>query len=952
MIKWIAYFPPACGSLLPDDVVFEMKRSSFLTTMLLFSALMAGITVGAKAAFAESKEEYFEKNVRPLLAKRCFECHGEKKQESDVRMDLRANVITGGLNGPLVQPGKVAESRLWQVLQHSASDVQMPPDNKMPEEELAIIKHWIEQGAFWPESPAKENAGQPRNADGTYNFVEAVKRHWAYQPVTQQKIPEPKQIADCRTPIDRFIAAKQEEKNLTFSPVATRETLIRRIAMDLVGIPPTFEEVQNFVNDERPDAIERLVDHYLASPAYGERWGRFWLDIARYADTKGYVFTENRYYPYSYTYRDYVVQAFNEDKPYNQFVLEQLAADRLGLPENDPRLRALGFLTVGNRFLNRGPDIIDDRIDVVTRGFMGMTVACARCHDHKYDPIPTADYYSLYGVFDSSYEPELGPIIGKVDESNPEYIKFKEELDKREKAITDYVADAHQKLRVQLTDRTADHLLGAAKLFELIPKDNVPYADKEPRIKLVERWKNFIASRTDDKVTDPVWTAWKTLMAVPDQELANQSEAKLQPILDDPAIPTALKDALKASPVKSHLDVAKAYGVCLSKIVEEWKQAQAQMPPVNTLADAGNELLRKTLFGEGSASDVEVANNTSPFFERDNNDHIRGLRAKVNDWYAQSPGAPGRAMVMFDKEKPVKPVVFLRGDPNRRGPAVERHSPRILEPEQERPFKEGSGRLELAKAIIDNANPLTARVIVNRIWARHFGAGFVDTTSDFGTRGSEPTHPELLDYLAWTFVHEDNWSIKALHRRIMLSRTYLQSSNDRPEARQIDAVNTFLWRQNRQRLEFEMIRDAMLAISGQLDLEVGGRPMQLESKEIERRRTIYALIDRNNLPGLFRTFDYPSPDASSPGRPVTTVPQQALFMMNSEFMHSTATKLAENVRSKSSEPAGQAKIILESVFSRPASAEEIAEVSKYLEAHPLDHVAQALLMTNEFMFVD
>ncbi|HWL07958.1 MAG TPA: DUF1549 domain-containing protein, partial [Planctomicrobium sp.] len=466
--------------------------------VMAFTMTVCIAVFGIATAQASPEEEYFETNIRPLLAKRCFECHGEKRQESDVRMDRKVGVFGAGAGGPLVLPGKVDSSRLWQVILHTDDDVQMPPDNKMPPEELAVIKHWIERGAYWPEDKHQAGAigSQPRNADGTFNFIEAVNQHWAYRPIENVPVPEVKNGANVRTPIDRFIAEKLQEQQLDFSPQASRETLIRRIAMDLTGLPPTFEEVQAFVSDEHPDAIAHLVDRYLASPAYGERWGRHWLDIARYADTKGYVFTDNRYYPYAYTYRDYVVRALNDDVPYNQFVLEQLAADRLGFAENDSRLAALGYLTVGNRFLNRIPDIIDDRIDVITRGLMGMTVACARCHDHKYDAIPTADYYALYGMLNSCFEPEMPPVIGTVDESTPEYKAFATELAKREKERDDFINSNHEKLTAQLTDRAADCVLGAAKLLKLIPEEGIPYADKEPRVKLQERWKNLIEQQT------------------------------------------------------------------------------------------------------------------------------------------------------------------------------------------------------------------------------------------------------------------------------------------------------------------------------------------------------------------------------------------------------------------------------------------------------------------------
>jgi len=309
-------------------------------------------------------------------------------------------------------------------------------------------------------------------------------------------------------------------------------------------------------------------------------------------------------------------------------------------------------------------------------------------------------------------------------------------------------------------------------------------------------------------------------------------------------------------------------------------------------------------------------------------------------------------MVLLDKDQPSEPVVFIRGNTGRPGPRVPRRTPRILEHDPNAKYQQGSGRLELARDIVDPQNPLTARVIVNRVWAMHFGRGLVVTTSDFGTRSDPPSHPELLDHLAWTFMHEDHWSLKSLHRRIVLSHAYLQESLDRPEARKVDPENTLLWRQNRKRLDFESMRDAMLQVAGMLRLDPGGRPFDLESETIVPRRSVYGLIDRNNLPGILRTFDFPSPDASSPGRPLTTIPQQALFAMNSPFSRQVAERLAGTVSSRSGNPEEQARRLIEQVFSRPARPDEIARVQGYLSGHSLPELCQALLMTNEFLFVD
>jgi len=916
--------------------------------------LLVTIFVGMMPAFAvaDGREDFFEAKIRPLLARRCFECHGEKKQESSVRLDHKTMVMGKTTQTALVSPGSLENSRLWQVIKYDDNDVQMPPAAPLPPEEKDLLKHWIEQGAYWPDEtiPAPLPQGIPHRPDGGIDFVAAVQQHWAYRPLQSVSVPSPTTSGLRGTEIDRFLAASLEEAGLGFSGQASRETLIRRLKIDLHGIPPTFAETQEFVNDPDPLAVEKLVDQLLASPLYGQRWARHWLDLARYADTKGYVFTENRYYPFSYTYRDYVVRALNEDTPYDDFIREQLAADQLGLSENDSRLAALGFLTVGPRFLNREPDIIDDRIDVVTRGLMGMTVACARCHDHKYDPIPTRDYYSLYGVFQSSYEPERGPLIEEIVPDDPHTQAYLAERAKREKAIEEFIQNSHQELLQKAIDQMDDLIPAAARNMKLVDeKQDLQFKHGTPRVKLVAHWQNHVTARI--QANDPVFAVWSKLMAIPDEHLSQANHLTVSTLLADPAVPVPFKAALQSAAPQSHLDVARLYARILQDAAQKWKEAREQMPPLESLPDPQEESLRKTLFGPGSLTDLP-AQEKSPLFERDQFDRIRKLRALVADWDATSPDAPARAMVLLDKDQPVRPVVFIRGNPSRRGEAVERHAPRILDPDAEKPFANGSGRRELAERIVAEDNPLTARVIVNRVWSYHFGTGLVATASDFGSRAEPPTHPELLDYLAWTFIHQDHWSLKSLHRRILLSQAYLQASQNRPEARQVDPENRLLWRQNRQRMDFETMRDSMMQVAGQLDSSLEGRPFNIQQHPETPRRTIYAQIDRNNLPGLLRTFDYPSPDASSPGRPLTTVPQQALYALNSPFAQQMARQLAERIRQQASAPEAHARLALETVFSRPACDEELEALTAYLQSHPLEQLTQGLLMANEFLFVD
>ncbi|WP_197444081.1 DUF1553 domain-containing protein [Maioricimonas rarisocia] len=923
--------------------------------MIVCAAVCPNAGEAVAADLTPEQIAHFESRIRPLLVKRCVECHGAEKQQGELRLDRRVFAIGDG-DGPVV-PGKVDESRLIDVIQYDELDTQMPPAGKLPDDEIQLLTEWVAAGAPWPDDGNAEEVahdGLPRTADGKIDFAAAAQQHWAYQPIERPEPPAVQHEQQVRNEIDRFVLRKLEAKGLTLSPEADPRTLIRRASVDLIGLSPSYEEVQQFRDDAAADSYAKLVDRLLDSPLYGQRWARHWLDVARYADTKGYVFTENRFYPYAYTYRDYVVDALNADKPYDRFLLEQLAADQLKLPENDPALAALGFLTVGPRFLNRTPDIIDDRIDVVTRGVMGMTVACARCHDHKYDPIPTADYYSLYGVFNSCLEPEEGPIVGEIEET-PEYLAFKEELDKRQAEVDAYVAKAHGELLADARNRVGDYLLAVLKKTGKLGDAKVEYSgEKEPRDRLTRLWIDLVARRMREN--DPVFVPWKLLVESPEAEFVDRVARCVDPErsgeLGGPANPKILA-AMADAPPKSLVDLAGVYGKVLAAVDQQWQQTLKENPQAEKLDEPAAEEIRRVLYGPGSVSDVPVEEAERKLFERDHRNQVRNLRKKVADWKVTSPGAPPRAMVLVDKDKPAQAVVFERGNPGRRGEKVPRRFPQILGSVAGE-FEKGSGRLELARAVASPENPLTARVIVNRVWMHHFGSPLVATPSDFGTRADPPTHPELLDWLAWTFIHEDNWSLKALHRRIMLSATYRQASGDRPGARKIDPENQLLWRMNRRRLEFEAMRDGLLAAADRLDPKPGGRPVDLEKEPKSNRRTIYALIDRNNFPGLLRTFDLPSPDSSAPQRPRTTVPQQALFGMNAPFVQEVAGQIAGQIEANVQSADSRVEVAFRKVLGREPDSDERALAVAYLEKSPerLPDFVQALLMTNEFMFVD
>jgi mono/diheme cytochrome c family protein len=762
--------------------------------LLLLLAVVKAPAAEAPRPTAEALE-HFEKHVRPILVEHCHQCHGEKKQQAGLRLDSAAGLKKGADSGAVVVPGDPAKSSLIASVKRTG-DFPMPPNRSLTKEQIAVLEAWVRDGAAFP-------AGAPNAVDAN-----AAKKHWAYQPIREPKVP----TAAGSTDIDKFLNVRIAAKGMTPAPPADKRTLARRLYYDLLGLPPTADELDRFEMDTDPRAYAKLVDTLLASPHYGERWGRYWLDLARYADTKGYVFNEDRNYPYAYTYRDYVIRSFNEDKPFNRFILEQIAADKL--PDADkPSLAAMGFLTVGRRFTNNTHDIIDDRIDLISRGLMGITVACARCHDHKYDPIPAADYYSLYGIFASSGEPKDLPLIGEVPDT-PEFREFQAKLKTMQDTVDNQRRDA-------------------------------------------------IAKRT------------------------------------------------------SQLMALTGSGIAIPK-------------PEGLLNRADRDALTK-------------------------------VQKQLDQFVAKSPFNPPRAMVMTDNAKPFEPFVFLRGSNANRGPNVPRRMPEILGARVN--FTQGSGRLEMAKAIVDPSNPLTARVFVNRVWLGHFGQGLVRTPSDFGVRTEPPPQPELLDYLARRFM-DDGWSVKMLHRRILMSDAYRRGSAATAEALQADPENLYFARQNRRRLDFEATRDSLLVAAGQLDRTVGGRSVDLFTAPFPKRRAVYAQIDRQNLPGTMRAFDLASPDQHSPQRFQTTVPQQALYMLNNPFVVERARDVAKRAEvAKAASDPEKLTAMYRAVMGRNPRPEEakaalgfVADAAKDKPAPShlaaWEQLAQVLLLGNEFLFVD
>ncbi|QEG37990.1 PSD1 and planctomycete cytochrome C domain-containing protein [Bythopirellula goksoeyrii] len=655
--------------------------------ILFVPCLVLNCGLGASADESSVGIELFENRIRPVLVESCFQCHSvdADEVEGELTLDNRAAVLRGGRSGAIITPGDPAASRLLRALRYDDPQLQMPPEGKLPEAVIADFERWIELGA-------------PDPRDGSAATLETIasraELHWAFKLPVRPALPD-LENAWATNSLDKLISAELTRAGLSPAAQASRGELIRRLYFDLVGLPPSWEQVQAFEANDSPDAYHKLVDELLDSPKFGERWARHWLDVARFADTKGYVFTADRNFPNAYKYRDWVIGAFNDDLPIDQFMMYQIAADSLIKGDEERQhLAAQGYVTLGRRFINNPHDIIADRIDVVFRGMMGITVACARCHDHKFDPITDEDYYALYGMFASSEE------------------------------------------------------------------------------------------------------------------------------LQDEDLPLRL----------------------------------------------------------------------------------------------------------VDKAKPQNVGVFIRGNAQNRSKPIARGFPKFFTVSAQ-PVTSGSGRLELARAIASPENPLTARVFVNRVWGHLFGEQLVGTASDFGLRSDIPRQQAVLDLLATDFMSK-GWSLKWLVRELVTSSTYRQSSQADPATLAADPENQLWGRMNRRRRDFEALRDGLLAVSGRLEERVGGESERIDTEEGGARRSLYAHIDRQNLPGVFRAFDFASPDTHSPERAHTLVPQQALFLLNNPMMQIVARDLVSHLTSD--EPSERIAELYRRVLTREPSASEIEQALVFL----------------------
>ncbi len=872
------------------------------------------MAAGAVRAQSPEAAEFFETRVRPLLAKHCFSCHTATKL-GGLSLASRETLLAGGNSGPAVTPGKPEASLLLSAVTHQHERLKMPLGAaRLIESEIEDLRAWIAAGAAWPES---KHAAAPPPAG--FVITPGQRAFWAFQPVVRPAVPRTVDTSWARNPIDYFILARVEREKLKPLGAADPRTLLRRATLDLTGLPPTPTDAEAFLNDRSPDAFAKVVDRLLASPRYGERWGRYWLDVARYSDDK-LDSTGEVPHPNAFRYRDWVIKAFNEDMSYDRFVKAQIAGDMVASPERDRLQPGLGFF--GLR-----PEQQDDRIDATTRGFLALTVACAQCHDHKFDPIPTRDYYALLGVFDSTSFHEL-PLAGPDEVARWESQKKK--IEAEEKTLADFLAGQGAQLAEILATRTADYLMTAAGKGP--PPEGL---DAET----VERWRGYLAARPKEHPF--LDECVKLAGSGASEEQLRRAAGEFQ------RLALAVFDEKK--------DIEQKNLIRLGGSGERRDLAAADLLSL----ERDRYFLWRDLFSPdrvGGPAKLESGvyyyrdKSIDRFLHGEWKTHAARLRATIEELKRALPEKYPFLHVIRDNQKPADARVHIRGDRSNLGETVPRRFLSALADGEQSPFRQGSGRLELAEAIADPRNPLTARVIVNRLWQHHFGQGIVRTPSNFGQLGERPSHPGLLDYLASRLV-EQGWSLKAIHREIMLSSTYRLSAAHSEKHHGADPENRLLWRFPRQRLDVEALRDSLLFVSGELDLSAGGPPMRI-SEEKNRRRTVYGFVSRKKLDPLLAVFDFPNPNTTSEQRIVTHVPLQRLFFLNSPFVIRQAERLAG--RLEGPDARGKIRHAYRLLFSREPTAAEAEMGEAYVKNGTAAWVeyAQVLLSSNEFLFVD
>jgi hypothetical protein len=904
-----------------------------LCAVLLLSVLAAG---------PASAQDLFESKIRPILATRCFTCHTDAAS-GGLRLDSQEGMFKGGKSGPAVIPGEPEKSLLITAVRQTG-DLKMPLGGKLTAPEVDALVEWVRAGARWT---AVDRATLATPAD----TVSAERRaFWSFQPLRPVETPSVKDNAWVKNNIDRFILARLEKEALIPAHAADRRTLIRRATLDLTGLPATPEEVEAFEKDKSPDAFAKVVDRLLASPHYGERWARMWLDVARYAEDdyrsldpmgRGYAPYEN-----AYVYRDWVVKAFNDDMPYDQFVKAQVAADLMDEKISVRMLPGLGFLGQGPWFYDNGAveitraDERHDRIDVVSRGFLGLTVGCARCHDHKYDPISQRDYYAMAGVFASTRYSEYPQVPKSVVE---EYKQTEKRLENRQNLLSEFLSDEGKRLSESLAFQISKYMQAAwriqgepkAEIAKVIEAEKLDY-------ELLDRYLHFLKRPPRHY---PYLKDWQEMV----EKGGTAAEAK------------KLADAFQTLAVEvffERKELNDENDIIIAKSLPGTKKKTKRMKPDEFVTNddfcpgcnvetKGMPIDRTNLYIDVFQRDLDdpmlpgVGTPPKPGLllfrgwglERqlsaDRRAYLAALREEIDSVKKSMPPLYPYVHGVADLPEPVDLHVSLRGSPYNLGDIVPRGFLTVLSDGERQKFTQGSGRLELAESIVHQ--PIAMRVIVNRIWKGHFGTGIVDTPSNFGMTGERPANPELLEYLAGFFAN-NGMSIKKLHREIMLSSVYQLSTEYSQKNFERDSGNRLYWRANRRRMDAEQIRDSLLAVSGNLDGKQSGPSEALTPQYT--RRSIYGKVSRYKLDDYLQLFDFPSPGISAEQRYTTNVPLQRLFFMNSDFVQQQAESLAKRLEDESTISARIQKAY-RLVFGRAASPQELQAGIEYLTNEPM-----------------
>jgi hypothetical protein len=903
----------------------------------------AGGTVPTPAAAALQAPDAFETRIRPLLAANCYACHGEAAM-GGLRLDTREGFFKGSDAGAIVEPGKPESSSLVKVLQHAAGYPAMPKGRaKLAPGDIDLVVEWVRMGASWPAPTTTATAPVASHA----KVVTAEQRaFWAFAPLQTGPPPAVRDAAWPRTDIDRFVLARLEADGLHPVADADKRTWLRRVTLGLTGLPPTPDEIDAFLTDGSAGAADAVVDRLLASPRYGEAWGRMWLDVARYGeddyrslDPMGRGFNP---YPNAHLYRDWVIRAINDDLPYDQFVTAQLAADLLPSHERVRHLPALGFLGLGPWYYDNGAveitraDERHDRVDAVSRGLLGLTVGCARCHDHKYDPIPTTDYYALGGVFLNTeyHEYPLAPKAVVED-----YTAKEKALKQKREMLAEFLRVEAEQLAATLAFETAKYMKAAWQVTgepkkpkaEIIERDKLDYELFERWLAFLSRpptfypfladWQALIARGGTVKEAESLATAFQDLLVgivLEEREVRKENE-----IIKARALPTAKpkEPANLPNEFKTNDDFCPGCGLELRSMAKDRTSLYRDVFVVDLTTDSfipGQRNSPGLLRFRGWGLEQRLG--------ADRRATIDALRKDIEAMAKALPPKYAYVHGVRDLDKADDLKVHVRGNPMRLGDTVPRGFVTVLSPAERTRFTTGSGRLELARAIV--AEPIAVRVFVNRVWKEHFGTGLVNTPSNFGLNGERPTHPELLDYLAQYFI-DHQYSLKALQKAILRSRVYGLSAATEPTAAAKDSGNRLYWRANRKRMPAEQIRDAVLFVSGALDSRIGGPSVALTP--LADRRTVYGRISRYKLDEFLQLFDFPSPSQTAEQRFSTTVPLQRLFFMNSDFMQQHAERLAERVADESDDTARIARTY-RLLFGRAPSADETATGLAFLKA--------------------